>query len=305
MKYQKGQSLVELSVFITFIIAPLMLLLPYFSKIIEAKHYSDMSSRYIAWERTTWLERTPGNWSGSTSTLAIKNSDRVHQEVPWRILNGHNSSIVSDSPAEEWKKEDAAVYLYFNQASQNSDEFLLAEFNPEEDDSNNHIFFNTELNKKSVPGTMSSLISGALSVLEIGNFSVEKKGYYEANHKIQITSHKLLEFINEDSEQDPGNENADEENKRSHQFEFPIESKTYLVANGWNVGGEQHNKNRVKSLVPSNLLDAGIINTLRDGLSQIPIAKKLNSSSLKFGYIKMDELPNSRKGSTSTQGNEK
>lgn len=305
MKYQKGQSLVELGVFIAFIAAPLMLLLPYFSKIIEAKHYSDMSSRYIAWERTAWLERAPGNWSGSTTTLAIKNSDKVHKEVPWRILNGHNSSVFSDTPADEWKKEDAAVYLQFNQASQNNEEFLLAEFNPQEDDSSNHVFFDPQLSKKSVPGTMSSLISGALSVLEIGNFSVEKKGYYEANHKIQITSHKLLEFINEDNEQNPANENADEENKRPHQFEFPIESKTYLVANGWNVGGQSHNKNRVKSLVPSNLLDAGIINTLRDGISEVPIAKKLNSSSLKFGYIKMDELPNSRKGSTSTQGNEK
>ncbi|MEM5551764.1 hypothetical protein HJP15_12355 [Pseudoalteromonas sp. NEC-BIFX-2020_002] len=303
MKYQKGQSIVELSIFITFIIAPLMLLLPYFSKIIEAKHYSDMSSRYIAWERTAWLERTPGNWSGNRATLAIKNSVKVHKEVPWRILKGHNSNIFSDTADQEWKKDDAAVYLKFNQGSQTSEEFLLAEFNPEEDDTNNHVYFDPKSSNKSVPGAAASLISAALSVLSIGNFSVEKKGYYEANHKIQITSHKLLEFINEDDQENPPNANAEVENKRPHQFELPIESKTYLIASGWNAGGQRHNEKRVRSLVPSSLLDAGIINTLRDGLSQVPIAKRLKSNYLKFGYIKIDELPNSRKGNTNTQGN--
>lgn len=303
MRYQKGQSLVELSVFISFIIAPLMLLIPYFSKIIEAKHYSDMSSRYIAWERTAWLEKTPGNWSGDHSTLAIKSSSVVHKEVPWRILNSHKSLVFSQTQDKNWNKDDAAVYLKFNQASQSNEEFLLAEFNPREEDSSKHNYFDYNSKNEHIPGTMSSLISGVFSVLELGSFSVEKKGYYEAKHKIQITSHKLLEFINEDSEKNPPNDNAEEENKRPHQFEIPIESKTYLVASGWNAGGQKHNEKRVRSLVPSNLLDSGMLDTLRDGFSEIPIAKKLNTSSLKFGYIKMDELPSSRKGNTTTEGN--
>ena len=305
MKYQKGQSLVELGIFISFIIAPLMLLLPYFSKIIEAKHYSDMSSRYIAWERTAWLEEKPGSWSGSTATLAIKSSDKVHKEVPWRILNGHNSAIFSDPPEQEWGKENAAVYLKFNQASQSNEEFLLAEFNPQEDDSKKHIFFESQSTNNGVPGTIASLISGAFSVLEIGNFKVDKKGYYEASHKIQITSHKLLEFINEDSEADPANDNAAQEHKRPHQFELPIESTTYLVASGWNAGGPKHNENRVRGLVPSSLLDNGLINFLRDGISEVPIASKLKSNSLKLGYIAIDELPDTRKGNTTTEGNTK
>ncbi|MGO3299894.1 MAG: hypothetical protein ACTILD_04115, partial [Pseudoalteromonas sp.] len=298
-------SLVEFSVFITFIIDPLMLLMHYFTKIIENKHYSDMSSRYIAWERTAWLEQEPGNWSGDDSILAIKDSNTVHGEVKRRILQGHNSIISSEEPSEEWSSDDAAVFLKFNQSSQFEKEFLLAAFNPTEENEEQLNYFQPNTDNRSVPGSVSSLLTAALSVLEVGNFDVETKGYYKATYKTQLTSHKLLEFINEDNEADPANENADEENKRSHQFEIPLESTTYIVANGWNVGGESHNEKRVKSLVPSNLLDNGFIDFIRNGISAIPIAKKLSPDSLKFGHVELGELPDSRKGESSTQGNEK
>ena len=51
MNKNSGQALIEMIVFVTFVIAPI----PYFSKIIETQHYANMSSRYIAWERTVWL----------------------------------------------------------------------------------------------------------------------------------------------------------------------------------------------------------------------------------------------------------
>ncbi|WP_024609568.1 hypothetical protein [Pseudoalteromonas sp. TB64] len=305
MNKQSGQALVEVSVFIAFIIAPLMLLIPYFSNIIEAKHYAQMSSRYIAWERTAWLENRPGNWSGDNSSLAIKSTQLVNADIPWRILSGKNSVITSEQDSDIiWNKDKSAQFLKFNQSSQAEEEFLLAPYNSSEEDASLYNYFNNDMTNTSVPGTISSFISGALSVLEIGNFDVEKKGFYKANFTTQVTSHKLLEFINEDLEEEPENSDAEDENKRPHQFEFLISSTTYLLASGWNAGGQEHNEKRVRSLVPSNLLDFSILDTVRDGISEVPIAKKLNSDSLQFGLVKIEELPTSRKGNN-VNGNEK
>jgi len=305
MNKNSGQALIEMIVFTTFVIAPMMLLVPYLSKIIETQHYADMSSRYIAWERTVWLENQPGNWSGDDSTLAIKNTSQVMNDVPWRVFKGHSSVITSEEPTDsKWNDSNTAQFLNFNQASQTDSEFLLAPFNPTEEDETLHTYFENDLNNHSVPGTVASLISTAFSALEIGGLDLEQKGFYQANFSTQVTSHKLLEFINEDIDTDPENENADTENKRPHQFEFPVTSNSYILASGWNAGGQSHNEKRVRSLVPSNLFDIGVLDSMRDAVSQIPIMKKLSSDSLKLGLIEIEELPTSRKGNN-IDGNDK
>ncbi|ATC86459.1 MULTISPECIES: hypothetical protein [Pseudoalteromonas] len=297
MNKNSGQALIEMIVFVTFVIAPMMLLVPYFSKIIETQHYANMSSRYIAWERTVWLENKPGNWSGDDSSLAIKNTSQVVSDVPWRIFKGHDSVITSLQPSDsKWNDSNTAQFLNFNQASQTDSEFLLAPFNPTEEDDTLHNYFSNDLKNNNVPGTIASAISMAFKVLEIGGLDLEQKGFYHANFSTQVTSHKLLEFINEDIDKEPENENAESENKRPHQFEFPITSDSYILASGWNVGGQSHNENRVRSLVPSNLFNIGVLDSLRDAVSEIPIMEKLNSNSLKFGHIEIEELPTSRKG---------
>lgn len=305
MNKQTGQALIEMIVFVVFIVAPLLLLAPYFTKIVEVQHYSDMSSRYIAWERTVWLENEPGNWSGGSASLAIKSTQSVKSDVPWRIFKGHKSVITSQNPADiRWNEENTAQFLQFNQSSQSDSEFMLAPFNPTETDENLYQYFKSDLKNDDVPGTIMSGVSMAFSVLEIGGLDLQRKGFYHANFETQVTSHKLLEFVNGDLEKEPENENAEDENKRPHQFEFPIKADSYILATGWNAGGQNHNEKRVRSLVPSNLFDVGALDTLRDAVSLIPIMKKLNSNSLKFGYIDIEELPATRKGNN-IDGNEK
>ncbi|MBS3796829.1 hypothetical protein [Pseudoalteromonas sp. BDTF-M6] len=300
MNKQAGQSLVEMGIFVAFIVAPLMLLVPYFSKLIEARHYNDMAARYVAWERTVWFERAPGNWSRSSGHLAIKSTPEVVAQVPHRIINGHESLIFSDASAQtkKWHEDKAAQHYRFNQAGQDDSQFLLADYNDGKDQNNKQYMLHT-LNNERVPGRVTSLLNSAMSVLKIGGLSLETRGMYSGTSKIKVNSHKLLENVNGDLLAS----NA-QENKRLGQFELEMESKNYIVADGWNAGSQRHNRRRVKSLVPANLLNMSLLNNLRRLLSNIPIARPIRPSSLKLGHTDVEKLPAHRTGSNTDANDE-
>ena len=50
----------------------------------------------------------------------------------------------------------------------------------------------------------------------------------------------------------------------------------------------------VQGLVPSNMLDSGIINTVRDGIGWLPFAKEIRTDSLRFGHVDTERAPEQR-----------
>ncbi len=294
MKNQKGQSLVEVGILLSFVIAPLMLLLPYFSKVIEARHYNDMSARYIAFEKTVWLENGPKNYKNSgNGRLAIKQTPAIKNEIPRRLFS--KLSIPIDSRSindEEWNSLDHGYSTFnFNQSKKASSQSLFAAYNPDEEDSTLHRFFEVETTNKKAPGSISSFIDTALSLLEIGGTNFNGKGFFKGKSELQIASHLLLE---EEEGREKSSEQAGRETKRESEFEIIMASNLYILADGWNVGGPKHNVGQVKGLVPSSIFDFGPLNQLRGLVSQVPIAAKLGPDDLRFGHIAIEELPEGR-----------
>lgn len=293
MKKQHGQSLVEVGILLAFVIAPLMLLLPYFSKVIEARHYNDMSARYIAFEKTVWLEEGKKNYSNSgQGRLAIKQTDVIKSEVPNRLF-GKLSTPIDSRPVDSsqgWNSlDDGYASFKFTQAkSTKAHQSLFAAYNPNEENEAKHRFFEVKTSHEKPPGDITALLNRALSLLEIGGTEFNDKGFFKGQSELQIASHLLLE--DEDGRNSMSSETG-REKKRESEFEIAMNSELYVLADGWNVGGPRHNIDQVKGLVPSNLFDNAVVNTLRNFLSHVPIAKHLNSRSLKFGHVDIEELP--------------
>lgn len=291
----KGQSLVELSVLLAFVIAPLMLILPYFSKLIEARHYNDMAARYIAFEKTVWLEKGPENYANSGyGRLAVKQTTDISKEVPDRVFGKIETAINSSLPSSlVWNaKEHGYATFQFNQSKRNDAQSLFAAFNPNAEQSKQQ-FFKVESGNGKAPGKISSITNGSLNLLELGGTDFNDKSFFTGSSSIQIASHLLLE---DDRFRNQPSNISGRETKRRSEFEFVMNSSLSLLADGWNVGGPKHNYNQVRGLVPSSFLDGDILNKARNLLSKsgVPIVKKLGPSDLKFGHIAIEELPKER-----------
>lgn len=294
-KNQKGQALIELGIFVSFIVAPLLLLVPYLAKLIEARHYNDMSARYVAWEKTIWLERNPSNWSyssGGLSGLAIKQTDSIEKEVPFRLFS--KTDIPINSRLDNQKKwsieKDAYVNFKFNQGQQLAEQSLLAPYNPNSD-KDQFDYNKVSTNNGNTPGRISGVLNNALKVISLGGASFNTKGFYKGESNIQISSHILLE---DDEKTGELSKEAGRETKRDSEFEIKLTSQVYILADGWNAGGINHNDRNVRGLLPSNAFDSGIMGTILDSVSVIPVAKKLDSNSLKFGHVDLNQIPANR-----------
>jgi len=67
-----------------------------------------------------------------------------------------------------------------------------------------------------------------------------------------------------------------------------------LMASGWNAGGIDHADKRVKKLVLTTVLDNGLVSLVQRIGGIIPFGKELKSSSLKFGHVAPNILPENR-----------
>ena len=271
-----------------------MLLLPYFSKLIEARHYNDMAARYVAFEKTVWLEQGPENYQASgAGALAIKQTSAIASEIPERFFSKVDYAINSRMRPEDelWNiKDHGYVTFQFNQSKKLTNKELLAAYNPN-DDKKDHTYFEVDSTNKEAPGTIAGITNNALAILEIGGTDFNDKSFYKGQSEIQIASHLLLEdevYRNEMSDVEG------RETKRKSEFEIVMKSELHLLADGWNVGGPRHNINQVKGMVPSSLFDFNLLNQFRNLLTAIPLSKKLGSDSLKFGHVDIEELPQER-----------
>jgi len=294
-KYQNGQALIELGIFISFIIAPLLLLTPYLAKLIEARHYNDMAARYIAWEKTVWLERNPSNWSSSSGTLnglAIKQTSNIEKEIPYRFFSKTAIPINSRiDTGRKWSIEkDAYVSFKFNQAQQSNEQSLLAPYNPNAEKEQQY-FNQVNTSNSATPGRVSRVLNRALDVISLGGSNFNTRGFFKGESNIQIASHLLIE--DDDKTSEKSNE-IGRETKRESEFEIKMRSQVYILADGWNVGGINHNARVVRGLLPSSAFDNGIMSTILDAVSVIPVGKKLDSNSLKFGHLDLNQIPTHR-----------
>ena len=288
---QTGQSLVELGVLVSFVIAPLMLLLPYFAKLVEARHYNDMSARYIAFEKNVWLERAPANYrSSGNGSLAIKQTNTIAQEVPLRLFSSLDRPINSRiDPNLNWNTLDHGYTSFkFNQAKQLPSQSLLAAYNPN-DAVEQQRFYNGRSSNLSSPSGFGNFMSGALGMLTLGRTSFEDRAFYRGQSNIQIASHLLLE---DEAGRNQMSNAPGRETKRESEFEIAMNSQLYVLADGWNVGGPAHNIRQVRGMVPANVLDNGVVDGIRNVLGAVlPIARPLRTSQLRFGHIDIEEIP--------------
>ena len=273
-KKQQGQALIESVIGISYVVIPLLILLPFMAKMGVVKHKAQQASHYSAWERTVWKERRPSRLPRRTGLyLAQKSELDTAKQIPWRFYQHDGNKLTSRTTAQwDWNSKVHPTLKHQVRQNQNAETMLKSnQQNPT--DSNELDRFTRTHSGGRLPGTIGSAVGRAIGLLSFTGFSLERDQFYRTNISANIENLYLAPFDN---------------------INLNFQSNSALLASGWNAAGPYHVKNRVKRLVLTNYMDNGVIRTAQSLLGILPFGKELRPSRLKLGYVDPDVLPLNR-----------
>ncbi|NKF49352.1 hypothetical protein G3R49_01995 [Shewanella sp. WXL01] len=272
---QLGQALIESIIGLSFVIVPLLLLLPLMSKMTAVQHRAQEASHYNAWERTVWRESNPSRFTSSGGGVVAKRTDaEIAKTIPWRFYQGNGQKLASNYQ-QQWSWDDKThplLHYKIDQAAQGAELVLTSNAqNPQDELESDRL--GSGDNAYEVPGRVASGVNSALNLLSYTGFSLESRPYYRTYVETDFEPFYLEPF---DS------------------MNLTFRSDSAILASGWNAGGARHVENRVRDLVLTNYLNMGIIRTGQRALSWIPFGRSLSPSRLRLGHVDPNTLPNSR-----------
>lgn len=267
---QKGQAVTEGVIALSFVIIPLMMLLPVLSKVTFVQHQAEQASHYNAWERTVWRDKKPDRVPSSVS-VAIKSEKDIAKEIPWRFYQ-KVSIALSSTQRNKWDwKANSSPYMKANIKDKRSHNIMLKPHNDENvRDNDPYDRFSRSHKGGGMPGSMSSAVEKAVKLVSIGGFKLERDQFYKTSVTTRIEALAVKPFDD---------------------LALSLTGNDALLASGWNAAGPGHIENRVKRLVLTTTMDNGVIKTVQNGIGFLPIAKEIRSSSLKLGFVAPNVLP--------------
>ncbi|EKT4488762.1 hypothetical protein [Shewanella algae] len=265
---QRGQALAESIIGMSFVVIPLLLLLPFVSKITGVQHRANQAAQYAAWERTVWKEQAPSRMvTGKGIFLAKKTEQQLSAQLPWRFYQG-KGQVIDSRPPKQWNWEQNVHPLLKHQTRHDGS---LSGLIKDKGEGKNRLSF-TEPSSK-IPGTVNSLIGKALGVLAYTGFSLEQDQFYRTRVETDLVQMHLEPF---DS------------------MQLTYKGNSALLASGWNAAGPEHLRRRAERLVPTNYADVSWVRTAQKVASFIPFGKELHPNSLKLGHVEAEVLPANR-----------
>jgi hypothetical protein len=273
LRRHSGQALVESVIGLTYVIIPLLLLLPFMAKITGVQHRAEQAAHYSAWERTVWKESQPSDIPNRSGLyVAKKNKTEMAKQIPWRFYQ--KEGIKLDSNNLDWDWGSNVHPLLKHQVKVNQAQTTLLKSNQNTVKNSDALDrLTSQQNSGDVPGTMGRAIGQAVGLLSFTGFSLERDQFYRTQVNTNVDNLSMEPF---DS------------------LDLNFTGNSALLASGWNAAGPYHVKDRVSNLVLTNYMDTSVIRTAQQLLSILPFGEELHPSSLQLGLVETDILPLNR-----------
>ncbi|MGX5201356.1 hypothetical protein [Aliikangiella sp. IMCC44632] len=273
MNRVKGQAIVEAIIAISSVLIVAAILLPLLTKFIETRQASEQAARYVAWERTVWKQ------SGSNK-LAVKSNSELQNEVHWRFLSNQDAALSSDDKlsSKTWSSDkNINPMLTTQQTHQFKPDNLIAGLENNSSSASNknksEQLFSITSKESKTPG-FGSTIGSILSVLDFAGFKLNQKGLFGSEVSFKFANLNGIAPFED--------------------IDLSVKDELFVLSDGWNASGRRDTQKKVQGLTPSSLLDVGFLNTVRDGIGWLPFAKEIRSSSLQFGRVDTEQVPEQR-----------
>lgn len=258
---QQGQAAIETAISLTFVIVPLLILLPLMAKVTNMQHRADQAAQYTAWERTVWHQQAPSKLSASGTP--IRSDAQIAATVAPRFY-GEQGRLV-DSNTADWNwQTDIHPFLRFQSQRDGSNTPLLASFSGEANDAS--------MEDRVVAGASGSS-KLAIEPIARAFIDLENRHYFTSRVRTQMESIQIAPF---------------------DALELTVSGNAALLTAGWNAAGPQHVVRRIQDkpyTLPLANLDIPVLNTLRNTIGSLPYYRDIRTSRLKLGHVEPDVLP--------------
>ncbi len=273
-----GQAMTEFAIVATFVLVPMMLLLPILGKYLHSSQKTEQAARYVAWERTVWYRETPAY----ATVVNSKNDIAIRNELSQRLFSSASTPVNSQQSATHINENDFSS-LFYTQNPNTRNRTLI--FEPK-DNNNNPTLISSTTSSSSLDSINSRLTGFVFDRLEDIGFDLNDGGLVKSSVGIDL---KILTWH---EEFDP-NTYASNGSSASN---YKLQAHNYILTDSWNVSGPQHQDRMVKTITPADKI-ADVAGYIQDGFNILdvlfPWLEHL-SNDLELGIVENEVVPEHR-----------
>lgn len=260
----RGQALTEFLIVATFLLMPLLLLIPVIAGLISQKQDVEIAARYAAWERTAWY-REASRSSGGSDT--VKTDEQIAREIDARIFSADIEPVTS--PAGEPSRLDALSYRPHDGQSMLSGRGTTSGALTQYADQHS---------SDSTPGGLAGLSTETASVLgSFTRFDLSDRGQIDAIVSLDIVDLRPWFGLAE----------VDLDALR-------LTRRNRLFVETWTGGAKYDVERTISGLLPQQFIDSSAARNTQDFAAFAPSAREVRSDWLQFGHVDIDPLPEYR-----------
>lgn len=247
-----------------------------------ARNLALSGARYAAWERTVWFAQPPTD-SPLTGNLRVQKApEQIQREMLDRVFIASNSPVAIQSrtlaQAPALNNNDA-VRSTMGYSRKNLLELeRTAATNEQGARPTLRLYDAGVTTSTGIASVLTSLSAVTSAISSSPRIDLEDRGIWRADVVVRPNALNITAV------------SAGQQNY----LPFVSFSETAAaMGDPWNVGGRTHEVSRVKPLVPSNIFDNSVLDTIRNVIGFV--VTPLNASNLKPGYVDADRLPTDRR----------
>ncbi|UTF59439.1 hypothetical protein [Gilvimarinus sp. DA14] len=305
---QYGQAMTEFVVSVGFIFLVLFIVVPTFGKILDIKFTNQQAARYVAWERTVWLQDMNA-WGGNANTgdfdissnefesVAIRSNSALSNSVSNRFFNGQGQAVIkpiSSSDADGASGDVSSLWTY-TQSKQSM--FQSVEVMDTEEQDTPAISYDVlrvlETGLKTITGPINTLLGAVgadnddLMMLDY-NF----QGYYSPTVRTSLNTGNAKGGGNGKWDRNDGDWGGGIEDAIFQNWDGRFTANSAILADGWNAQSVGYYQDRADNFVPSTVFDNDLFDVVKTAASLLEGGPD-NSAiyKLDFGEMGVEPMP--------------
>lgn len=299
----RGQAMTEFVVCVGFIFLGLFVIVPLFGKIFDIKYQGLQASRYVAWERTVWLEDYNSSDENQEDfvisgdefeSIAVRSNDDLYNSVNNRFFYGHGHGgikFISDMDTGPPAGDLSPVWDY-GQSRKTMFRGVALDIEEEDTDS---IAYDALNILATVLNTVATPINFLLGFLggentDLLNIDYNRKGYYSPTLRVSLNPDNAKGGGNGEWELNNGGSGIEDMIFQNWDGVFTMHSA--ILADGWGAQSLGYYQDRADNFVPSTVFNFAafdalitIASLLEGGPANSAIGK------LEFGEVGIEPMP--------------
>lgn len=310
----RGQAMTEFVISVGFIFMGLFVLIPTFGKIMDLQYTNQMASRYLAWERTVWLDGVDGSddneedFVESTDefeSVATRSDLEIMNTLNNRFFYGQGRAqikYINSSDADGAVGDESPLWDYVQSKNTMYQDSVMLDGSRNLDEKDTPSIAYAMLGvTQDVLGVVQEPLSDFLDFggndnTDLLDYDYNLKGYYKP---------ELTTRLNKGNSQGGGSGVWDRDASgnwgsgiedaifSNPKWDGTFVARSAILADGWNAQSTGYYQDRADNMVLSSVFDFGFVDTILDFVGILEGGNPDNSpiANLEFGAVGIEPMP--------------